>query len=318
MSDRIDRALVPEALREALVHRPGVCDLVHHSDRGSQSAGHDYREALDQAGITCSMSRRGNCWDNAVSESFFGTLKMELLYELPLQTRSATRSAVADYIEVFYNVRQRHSSLDYLSPAEFELKNGGHGGFAPEPSVMVVVSRWALRGSQRSVRSAELAFPSRSRLLICILFRLSRESDTDRGVVDSVFNHLLGAWVPGLGGAFAPGLLGSYDGLCRRTRARGLRELVAFLLHDTTRLRARVLLTTARAQNEPRQPEGQPHCPNIRSHDIYSRSPGGDPPSISRWLTIRIDINKSSAQHTRRPNTPCAGMIDPTLIVALL
>ncbi len=82
------------------------------------------------------MSRRGNCWDNAVAESFFGTLKMELLYELPLQTRSATRSAVADYIETFYNVRRRHSSLDYQSPVEFELKNGEHGGSAPGPPVM--------------------------------------------------------------------------------------------------------------------------------------------------------------------------------------
>ncbi len=136
MSERIDRELVLEALREALMHRPGARDLIHHSDRGSQYASHDYREALDQAGITCSMSRRGNCWDNAVAESFFGTLKMELLYELPLQTRSATRSAVADYIETFYNVRRRHSSLDYLSPVEFELKNGEHGGFAPVPPLM--------------------------------------------------------------------------------------------------------------------------------------------------------------------------------------
>ncbi len=136
MSERIDRELVPEALREALMHRPGARDLIHHSDRGSQYASHDYREALDQAGITCSMSRRGNCWDNAVAESFFGTLKMELLYELPLQTRSATRSAVVDYIETFYNVRRRHSSLDYLSPVEFELKNGEHGGFAPVPPLM--------------------------------------------------------------------------------------------------------------------------------------------------------------------------------------
>ena len=82
------------------------------------------------------MSRRGDCWDNAVAESFFGTLKMELLYELPLQTRSATRSAVADYIETFYNVRRRHSSLNYQSPVEFELNNGKPGGFAPGPPVM--------------------------------------------------------------------------------------------------------------------------------------------------------------------------------------
>jgi putative transposase len=133
MSERIDRALVLEALGQALAHRPEARDLIHHSDRGSQYASHDYRDALDQAGVTCSMSRRGDCWDNAVVESFFGTLKMELLYELPLQTRSATRDAVADYIEAFYNVRRRHSSLDYRSPLEFELKNGEHGGFAPAP-----------------------------------------------------------------------------------------------------------------------------------------------------------------------------------------
>ncbi len=83
------------------------------------------------------MSRRGNCWDNAVAESFFGTLKVELLYELPLQTGCATRNAVADYIENFYNVRRRHSSLDYRSPVEFELSNGKHGGSAPVPPLMI-------------------------------------------------------------------------------------------------------------------------------------------------------------------------------------
>ena len=134
MSDRIDRALVLDALRAALARRPGARDLVHHSDRGSQYASHDYRDALDQAGLMCSMSRRGNCWDNAVAESFFGTLKTELLYELPLQSRLATQAAVADYIENFYNVRRRHSSLDYQSPVELELKHQSHrrdGGSAP-------------------------------------------------------------------------------------------------------------------------------------------------------------------------------------------
>jgi transposase InsO family protein len=82
------------------------------------------------------MSRRGNCWNNAVAESFFGTLKVELFYELPLQTGSATRNAVADYIGTFYNVCRRHSSLDYRSPVEFELKNEEHGGLAPVPPVM--------------------------------------------------------------------------------------------------------------------------------------------------------------------------------------
>ena len=137
MSEQIDRTLVLEALREALMRRPGARDLVHHSDRGSQYASHDYRDALDQAGITCSMSRRGNCWDNAVAESFFGTLKTELLYELPLQTNEATRSVVVDYIEAFYNVRRRHSSLDYQSPVEYELKKGRElRGSAPEPPFM--------------------------------------------------------------------------------------------------------------------------------------------------------------------------------------
>jgi len=138
LSERIDRALVLEALREALLRRPEARDLVHHSDRGSQYASHDYRDALDQAGITCSMSRRGNCWDNAVAESFFGTIKTELLYELPLQTNDATRRSVADYIDSFYNVRRRHSSLDYQSPVGFELKNGGAlGDPAPEPPFMI-------------------------------------------------------------------------------------------------------------------------------------------------------------------------------------
>lgn len=137
MSERIDRALVLEALGKALAQRPGVRDLVHHSDRGSQYASHDYQEALDQAGITCSMSRRGDCWDNAVAESFFATLKMELLYEFPLQTRPETRIAVADYIETFYNVRRRHSSLDYQSPVEFELKHGKDGGSAPVPPFLI-------------------------------------------------------------------------------------------------------------------------------------------------------------------------------------
>ena len=82
------------------------------------------------------MSRRGNCWDNAVAERFFGTLKTELLYALPLQTRNATRSAVADYIETSYNVRRRHSSLGYPSPLEFELKNGKRGGSAPAPPIV--------------------------------------------------------------------------------------------------------------------------------------------------------------------------------------
>lgn len=137
LSDRITRELVLEALRRALAQRSGVQDLIHHSDRGSQYASHDYRRALEQAGITCSMSRRGNCWDNAVAESFFGTLKVELLHELPLQDRPQAERAIAEYIEDFYNVRRRHSSLDYRSPLAFELQHatGELGGSAPEPPI---------------------------------------------------------------------------------------------------------------------------------------------------------------------------------------
>ena len=136
MSDRIDRELVLEALQQAREKRPRARDLVLHSDRGSQYASLDYRNALEDAGIMCSMSRRGDCWDNAVAESFFATLKLDLFYEAPLQTSHATRRAVADYIETFYNARRRHSSLDYLSPVAFELKNGEPGGFAPGPPVV--------------------------------------------------------------------------------------------------------------------------------------------------------------------------------------
>jgi transposase InsO family protein len=135
MSERIDRHLVLDALGNALRQRPGARDAIHHSDRGSQYACHDYRKALTEAGITCSMSRRANCWDNAVAESFFATLKTELLYPLPLHTRSVTRVLVADYIDSFYNVRRRHSSLGYVSPVEFELQHHRNEGSAPTSSV---------------------------------------------------------------------------------------------------------------------------------------------------------------------------------------
>lgn len=135
MSDRIDRHLAIEALEHALGLRRDVRDLMHHSDRGSTYVSHDYQERLDQAGITCSMSRRGNCWDNAVAESFFATLKKELLYRRPVQSSIITRAEVADYIESFYNVRRRHSSLEYMSPLEFELKHPGNSGYASVPGV---------------------------------------------------------------------------------------------------------------------------------------------------------------------------------------
>jgi putative transposase len=121
MSEEPTRAVVLQALRQALDSRPLRSALTHHSDRGSQYASHDYREVLGAEGIVCSMSRRGNCWDNAVVESFFGTLKTELA-EITWPTRAAAVAAVTDYIDVFYNRRRRHSSLGYISPVEFELQ----------------------------------------------------------------------------------------------------------------------------------------------------------------------------------------------------
>ena len=120
MSETIDRKLTLDALDMALRSRRPARGLLHHSDRGSQYASADYRKALEQRGIRGSMSRRGNCWDNAVAESFFGRLKTELVHQVDFPTRAAARSALFDYIEVFYNRQRRHSHLGYVSPAEFE------------------------------------------------------------------------------------------------------------------------------------------------------------------------------------------------------
>jgi putative transposase len=117
-----DTELALSALRCALKTRKPDPGLVHHSDRGSPYASSDYREALDAHGITASMSRTGDCWDNAVAESFFGTLKAELVDHEHYGSRSAAIASIADYIEMFYNLQRRHSFLGYVSPIEFELK----------------------------------------------------------------------------------------------------------------------------------------------------------------------------------------------------
>jgi putative transposase len=119
MSERIDRKLALDALRMALAQRRPPRGLIHHSDRGSQYASGDYQGLLAQHGLRGSMSRRGDCWDNAVAESFFATLKPELVY----QVQWPTRAAIFEYLELFYNRRRRHSSLGYLSPVEFERRN---------------------------------------------------------------------------------------------------------------------------------------------------------------------------------------------------
>lgn len=120
MAEHMRTELVLGALDMALGQRVPSSALTHHSDRGSQYASHAYREALDAQGIQCSMSRKGNCWDNAVAESFFGTLKTELVHRTRWLTRLAARTAIFEYIEVFYNRQRRHSHLDYMSPVEYE------------------------------------------------------------------------------------------------------------------------------------------------------------------------------------------------------
>ena len=96
---------------------------MHHSDRGSPYASAEYRRALAVVGIVASMSRKGDCWDNAVAESFFSTLKIELVHDEQYTTRADAISSIGDYIHSFYNPERRHSHLDYVSPIEFELKS---------------------------------------------------------------------------------------------------------------------------------------------------------------------------------------------------
>jgi transposase InsO family protein len=123
MSERIDTALVLRALAMALLHRDPPPQLLLHSDRGVQYASTAYRQALDQAGLLASMSRKGNCYDNAAMESFWSTLKLELVYRRDFVSHRQARSEIFDYIESFYNRQRSHSALDYHSPVDFELQN---------------------------------------------------------------------------------------------------------------------------------------------------------------------------------------------------
>ena len=122
MGHRLTVDLAERALIMALANRTPTAGLLHHSDRGSQYAATSYQRLLDAHGITTSMSRQGNCWDNACVESFFGTLKRELVYHRHYTTREDARQDIFEYIEVFYNRKRRHSTLGYNSPAEFEAR----------------------------------------------------------------------------------------------------------------------------------------------------------------------------------------------------
>jgi transposase InsO family protein len=120
LSHRLMSELAEDALIRAVMRRRPSAGLVFHSDRGVQYCSRSFRKLLKRYGMVQSMSRKGDCWDNAVAESFFGTLKRELVYHETYRTRAEARLSVFQYIEAYYNRRRRHSALGYLSPIEFE------------------------------------------------------------------------------------------------------------------------------------------------------------------------------------------------------
>lgn len=123
MDEAMEKDLVMNALTMALGARQPEKGLLHHSDRGSQYASTNYQKLLRDQKITCSMSRKGNCYDNAVVESFFSTLKQELVFHQQYLSRQHAKQDIFEYIEVWYNRKRRHSSLGYISPEEFENLN---------------------------------------------------------------------------------------------------------------------------------------------------------------------------------------------------
>lgn len=120
MGSRIKAELTLEALHQAIARRDVKPDLMHHSDRGGQYAATEYQKLLKKTKMICSMSRKGDCWDNAPMESFFATLKTELVYREQFKTRQEAKAKIFEYIEMFYNRQRRHSSLGYKSPVDFE------------------------------------------------------------------------------------------------------------------------------------------------------------------------------------------------------
>ncbi len=124
MSASMTAELVTDALVMAIWRRGKPDALIHHSDRGSQHTSDQFQRLMTEHGVTCSMSRSGNVWDNAAMESFFSSLKTERIARKVYRTRDEARAHVFDYIERFYNTKRRHSTIGYLSPMEFEMKAG--------------------------------------------------------------------------------------------------------------------------------------------------------------------------------------------------
>jgi len=120
MNDSVNTDMTLAALEMAYASRNPGPGLVHHSDRGTQYAASRYQLYLESNGATCSMSRKGNCWDNAVVESFFHTLKTELIYSQRFDTRGQAKNMIFEWIEVFYNRQRLHSTLGYMAPAQYE------------------------------------------------------------------------------------------------------------------------------------------------------------------------------------------------------
>lgn len=120
LSSRMSRQLIINSLRMAIWRRQPLSSLIFHSDRGSQYCSNDFQKMLKSNGMISSMSRKGNCWDNAVAESFFGSLKTERVFFASYRTREKAKRDIVDYIEMFYNSYRRHSYLGYISPKEFE------------------------------------------------------------------------------------------------------------------------------------------------------------------------------------------------------
>jgi putative transposase len=123
LSNRITKELVIDSLREALNKRKPAPGLIFHSDRGSQYASDEFVDFLESKKAIPSMSRKGDCWDNAVAESFFKTIKSEMIYWYNFRTRAEAELRIFEYIEIFYNRNRLHSTNDYMSPVDFEMKN---------------------------------------------------------------------------------------------------------------------------------------------------------------------------------------------------